>query len=241
VSDFELGPQMGHHQDVTEGHALRWASAGLRRRVKRLVNGDPFAAFRFGVSQTLDSLSPQIARYSQQAQALDRAGVTPYAAIFIDAENRTARLPTPVVVAEDQLADPVRFYRETLEILDKAGLPLEPTDPDVLKEAFIDRLAEHLTIADPPLAFGREHQQFPPGRVGVGGLTLTEVHTNREKDTVLVCDGYFASTATGFGVSTPAVGELTPGRYSFGILDGGQRRFDGVVWSCPRIVTLDLP
>lgn len=236
MSEYEQQPQMGHYQVFREGAALSWVSNKFRRRVRGMVLGEP--SFAFGAT-SLDSLIPDIERYHHQAAALAEAGVTPYAAIFTDAQDRTARLPVPVI-ADPGSEDLVKAYLITLEILGKGGLTLEPTEPAVLREAFVDRLAEYATIAEPPLGAGL-NALVPDRRLGSGGRAATIVTTNREDDIVLVCQGFFASTATAFGVSNPAVGELEAGRYSFGIVDGEDRRFNGVIWTCPDEVKLPLP
>ncbi len=117
-------------------------------------------------------------------------------------------------------------YDSLLNTIVKSGLPLEKVDPDQAEEIFVDRLAEFMAV-----------QLTAPS----GGGTQTIVDSNRSGDTVLYAKGYFTSTGTAFGVSTPATAYLAPARYSFGIIDAGTIKFDGIVWSCPTRVRLNQP
>jgi hypothetical protein len=109
------------------------------------------------------------------------------------------------------------------------GIPhLHRTDAAHAKEALIDRTSEFLFS-------GRE---APPS-----GLNVTEVHTRREGDPVLYAKGFFLSTKTVLGTSTPARGYLPPGRYSFGIVYQGRPRFEDFLWAIPTYdrVKVELP
>lgn len=242
---------MGHHQTFRDGHALKWVPTSVRRRVKRLVDDldEEWPAFPsrnldFGPQLSeavLAALGADIQRFHGQARVLRDAGLEPGTVLMRDGEDGEARLPTPVISPQGppghSLLDD---YRRTVERLEIGGLQVAPMDPAALREAFVDRLAEFATVADP--LHGTGIGPPPPNlRLGSGGLILTEVHTRRPRDTVLVRRGYFASTGEGFGLSTPAYGELPPGRYSFGIRDGGRDRFDDVIWTCPARVELPLP
>jgi hypothetical protein len=147
-------------------------------------------------------------------------------------ERKAKRWPQPAAILRDedggamQLPVLLKLDAPLINQLGESGIPLRTVDKDEAEAIMIDRIAEFLAVRS-------RHS-------GVAGRT-TIVHSRREGDTVLVCKGYFLSTATAFGISTPARGEISPGRYTFGISRGGSRRFDGVIWTCPTIVNLDLP
>jgi len=83
---------------------------------------------------------------------------------------------------------------------------------------------------------------YVPGSYTIIHQDLQErLVSTRSGDTVICSQGYFTSTAVGFGVSTPAAGVLSPGRYSFGIINGGLHDIENILWTCPTTVRLNKP
>jgi hypothetical protein len=137
-----------------------------------------------------------------------------------------------VIVRAPDLQNLKASYERFLETLRVTKLPLEEVSQERAQEIFIDRLAEF--IAARMSSGPSEHTPTS------SSVTLTIVNSNRKGDTVICCQGYFTSTAVGFGVSTPAVGVLS-GRYSFGIINGGLHDFENILWTCPTTVKLNKP
>jgi hypothetical protein len=130
--------------------------------------------------------------------------------------------PLPVLVQVPDLHNVNKSYERLLGSLRKSELPLKEVSWESAEETFVDRLSEFLAVESSDLAH-------------------TVVNSNRQGDTVIYAKGYFISTGTAFGISNPAVSYLSAGRYSFGIMDSGNPRFDNIVWTCPTVVRLDLP
>lgn len=147
----------------------------------------------------------------------------PTAAIFRDEDEENIDLP--VLVAPD-LGNFARSNASLISALQRSQIPLRSIDDDEAEEILVLRLSEHLAA-----------------RARTVGLTGTDtvVDTNRGGDTVLYCKGYFVSTATAFGTSTPARNKIPAGRYTFGIAEPNGPRFEGVIWTCPTNVRLRLP
>src|SRR5262249_26637805 len=133
-----------------------------------------------------------------------------------------------VIVRAPDLQNLTQSYRSALDTLEATGFEQEEVSADMADQIFIDRLAEFIAVAD---GFGSASSQ-----------TQTIVNSKRKGDTVIYCQGFFPSTATGFGVSTPAARFLSAGRYSFGILrKNGQHDFENILWTCPATVKLNKP
>ena len=170
---------------------------------------------------------PDVVYFRHQMRALVRQSEPAYVAMFKDADD--ARTNLPVVVRVPDLHNLQTPYYFLLESLGKSGLKLEKINANDAQEVFIDRLSEFVVAAITQAGSGAT---LPP----------TVVNSNRHGDTVLYAKGFFVSTGAGFGVSTPATGYLSRGRYSFGIMDSGMPRFEGIVWDCPHPnVRLNLP
>ena len=148
-----------------------------------------------------------------------------YAAFFHEAEFDGDSFP--VLVQVPDLDNFNASYEYLLLSLEKAKFKLEQVAPPQATEIFVDRLAEFLSV------------EVTAGSTPIRANTI--VNSNRHGDTVIYAKGYFVSTGTAFGLSTPAQRYLAPGRYSFGIMDSGQPKFQNVVWNCPTTVRLDLP
>jgi hypothetical protein len=120
-------------------------------------------------------------------------------------------------------------YERFLEVLRGGGLRIERVERNIARKTFVKGLAEFLvTRASSGVSSG------PP---------VTVVHSNRRGDTVLYAFGFFLSTGTAFGTSTPALVALPSGRYSFGIMQAAGPRYESFVWGIPSLtpVTVNLP
>jgi hypothetical protein len=176
--------------------------------------------------RTLRPVVPDLARFNAQSDEFRSRWRKQVAAKFRDDTEKGA---VEVLLAPD-LLDFEQSYDALTEVMRNSGIATEAVDESRAEEIFVDRVAEFLT------AYSAR------GSSGGGGSSSanTIVHTNRHGDSVLYCLGYFVSTATAFGISTPASIKLK-GRYSFGIVDSGVQKFDGIVWTCPAVVGVDLP
>jgi hypothetical protein len=171
--------------------------------------------------------------YRYQAVQLNRKSEAQYAAMFNDDGPRGE--PLPVLVQVPDLSNFVSSYRRFLDELNNSKLRLEKVSPEEADEIFVDRVSEFV-------AAGKDGEP-PVSLSGYSASTtaLTVVNSNRSGDTVLYAKGYFLSTGTAFGISTPATGQLSSGRYSFGIMESAGPKFEGIVWTCPATVRLKLP
>lgn len=171
----------------------------------------------------LRPIAPDLALFHQQAEAFARHGLKQRVAILRDEDEGSEEIP--VLLAPD----PTNFdttYDRLLATLERSGLEVQSTGERDAESIMIDRLAEYLAVRNRSL--------------GPGG-TATVVDSRRSGDTILVCKGYFLTTATAFGLSTPAIKTLPSGRYTFGLTTPAGDRFDGVIWTCPTKVRLNLP
>jgi hypothetical protein len=167
---------------------------------------------------------PDVQHFRSQTTELERRSVPQFAASFRDDSPGDDSLL--VLVQVPDLESVEKSYEYLLGLLQKSNFRLEKVDGEEAEEIFVDRLSEFLTMQSIPVS---------------QSASKTIVNSNRAGDTVIYAKGYFVSTGTAFGMSTPAVRYLSPGRYSFGIIDSGNPRFDNIVWSCPATVRLDLP
>jgi hypothetical protein len=131
------------------------------------------------------------------------------------------------------LVAPVLFgpgVSRLLAALQRSKVPVRSVSDLEAQNIVADRAAEFIAASAAPDGGGR------------GSGSATVVDSNRSGDTIVFCKGYFVSTATGFGVSTPAMRRISKGRYSFGIVEAnGSHRFDNTLWTCPAQVRLNLP
>ncbi len=196
------------------------APAALRSEVTAMLR-TPLVSTMGQYDVLLQSIIPDIVRYQTIDEELSRAGLEHTAAEFQDADGS----PLPMLLVPDE-ADITRSRDDLIKILDRSNIPIECVTAEQGQSIFADRLAEFLAVR------GNLPEQFD---------NTTKVTTNRAGDTVLYRKGFFFSTAAAFGVSNPAVNSIPGGRYTFGIMDSGGERFDGVVWDCPGSVRLELP
>jgi hypothetical protein len=169
-------------------------------------------------SLNLRGLLPDI-RHFQRQMALESP--PPTVAHLTDGDDG-AHLK--VLLRVPDLDNPLLSHEMLRRMLEISRIVLEPVTRDQATEIFIDRMSEYLTVL-----------QMVSTTSG-----LTDVTSNRTGDTLLYALGYFVSTGTAFGISRASV-HLSPGRYSFGIIDGGTHRFQPTVWSCPTTVHVSLP
>jgi hypothetical protein len=210
-------------------------SEHLRGKVHLLVgNMGPFPLFdwRHYYFTEFRRFVPDVYHFVYQNRELSRRQIPQFAAPFRDDGPNGEILP--VIVRAPDLQNLTTSYERFLETLRATKLRLDEVSPATAQEIFIDRLAEFIAVGD--LSTPPSSETTAPSSV-----TQTIVNSNRTGDTVIYCQGYFTSTAAGFGVSTPAVGVLSPGRYSFGIINGGLHDFENILWTCPATVQLNKP
>jgi len=168
-----------------------------------------------------EAILPDVARFRAQSYRALRTKITQMAGFLKDEGPMGERLPVLVQIPNSFRV--MESYEKLLEDLQSSRMELFKVNAKEAEEIFIHRLSEFLAVSSSPTT--------PP----------TVVNSNRGGDTVLYAKGYFLSTGTALGVSTPATGALPSGRYSFGILDNGTYRFENIVWTCPATVRLNLP
>jgi len=170
----------------------------------------------------MESVLPDVIHFRYQAKELKRRSVSQHAAVFHDGPNREE---FPILVKVPDLDNVETSYFSLVKTLKESNLRVDAVEPDKAEEIFVNRLTEFMSVeswgAAPPMP--------------------TTVNSNRKGDTVIYAKGYFASTGTAFGVSTPASGSLVAGRYLFGIVDSGRQRWEDILWTCPTVVQLNLP
>jgi hypothetical protein len=169
------------------------------------------------------SVHPEIVHFGSQLRELQRRAIPQYAALFKDDGSDGNKLPILVKVPDLDNID--LSYKELLQALSKSDVRLEEANSENAEGIFVERMSEFIAVRS----------------TTTGPNSDTIVHTNRKDDTVLCAKGFFVSTGTGFGISTPAQGYLTPGRYSFGIMTSTGPKFEDVVWTCPRELKVNLP
>jgi hypothetical protein len=215
-------PEQHPHTEHGAGNEAPHVSFELKARVEKLVQQtahDPVHVSRWGYS----AFVPDVLHFHMQVQALEYIGAPLVAGLFRNSPGEKPTLLVPVRAPD--LSNVTRSYDDALTALDQSGVPLEKIRPSEARSALVDRLAEFIAARS----------------ATVPGLD-TIVHSNRTGDPVFYCNGYFTSTATAFGTSTPAAGALEGGRYSFGVVDAGTRKFDNTLWTCPNLnVRLPLP
>jgi hypothetical protein len=147
-----------------------------------------------------------------------------YAATFRDEDDASQLLD--VVVAP--LIRGLQVTRLLTDLL-HSQVPVRAVSANEAENIVVDRAAEFIAA-----------RSGAGGGRGSGSATI--VDSSRVGDTIVYCNGYFVSTATAFGVSTPATKAIPKGRYSFGIVQAdGSHRFDRTLWTCPARVRLPLP
>jgi hypothetical protein len=169
------------------------------------------------------SVHPEIMHFGSQLRELQRRSIPQFAALFKDDGSEDDKLPILVKVPDFDDID--RSYGELLQALSKSNIPLEKIDSGDAEGIFVERMSEFIAARSAATTTNSD----------------TIVHTNRQHDTVLSAKGFFVSTGTGFGISSPAQAYLSPGRYSFGIMTSTGPKFEGVVWTCPRVLKANLP
>lgn len=186
----------------------------------------------------------EVQHFHRQTEALSNRGLQQFVAVFYDEDDKERREELGVPIQAPNLNDVATSYAEMVELAGQAGLRLRNvSDRQALQTIFTERLSEHMAqmFVSRALTAGGG-SVFSAGGGSVFSRANTVVESNRSNDTVLYAKGFFfASTGQAFGTSTPAEAYVFPGRYSFGILESGNPRFEPVIWSCPRRVRLSLP
>jgi hypothetical protein len=186
---------------------------------------------------TVRALAPEFEQFREQLQAFRFLSRPLKIALFRDEDDKSATLPVLIAPNLTNIED---SEDELIDVLKRSGIAIHLAREDVARTTFVDRVSEFLeaqTQAQGSTVRGA--QQAGKGRTPTAA---TIVNSNRSGDTVLYCKGYFISTASAFGVSTPASSKLSAGRYSFGIVDStGGQVFEGVLWTCPTTVRLNMP
>jgi len=209
-------------------------STQLKDRIAKFVAVGPDPQ----LSQTdtaFEQIAPDVGYFRAQAEALLQSSIKPYVAVMYDEDDtaRTHGLDVPIQ-AED-LANIEASYSRMFNVLERSSVELKRLDDvESLEVAFVDRLAESVATM-------YAHAYMQINGPMVFGQDETIVNSNRTNDTILYAKGYFLSTGTAFGISTPAKAYLLPSRYSFGIVESAGPRFENVLWSCPTTVHLRLP
>jgi len=175
------------------------------------------------------ALAPDIALFRAQIEELEQRQIPQLVAQYRDEDGGI--LPIPLVA---DLLDFERSYVKLYEAMVASSIKTDVAAPAQAQEILADRMSEFLAVRS-------SGGGGDPYAASTAAGAATTVYSNRVGDTVIYCKGYFVSTAAGFGTSTPASGTLAQGRYSFGIIDAGTQRFEGIVWSCPAQVRLSLP
>lgn len=180
---------------------------------------------------------PDIVHFRVQRAVLKRYSLPQYAASLNEAEGKES---LDVLVQVPDLWIASESYEFLIDSLDASGLPLKEVDQELAQKIFVDRMAEFLAVLPSQSSPGPIARDLRAQSAEVPDET-TIVNTKRNGDTVIYAKGYFLSTGSAFGTSTPAERRLYPGRYSFGIIENGSPRYEPIVWSCPTTVELDLP
>ncbi|WKA27501.1 hypothetical protein [Bradyrhizobium roseum] len=168
-------------------------------------------------------IAKDVEEYRTQMEELSLSGNPAHA---VDLEYRSHSMATgrgriiTVLLRFLPITEPISKYEGFLTSLNQSGIRPYPISQNDAHEIFVDRLSEFIaTRVDSGVG------SSPPS---------TFVETNRIGETVLYAKGYFLSTGTVFGTSTPAIASIPSGRYSFGILNSkGQQQFENAVWSIP--------
>jgi hypothetical protein len=184
-----------------------------------------------GRSVPTADVSADFAAHQEQNRVLERHGV-PAPAVQL-------KLTTPIGVTIDVISpvrvklapaeDPAHRVVGTIEELLRAGLKAFTVSPREAEKYFRERAADFIAVRAAYVAAGG-----PPNP----NVTVT---TNRAGDTIIYSKGYFYSTQTGFGTSTPASNHLPAGRYDFGILVSKHPHWSGVLWSVPASGSIHVP
>jgi hypothetical protein len=204
---------------------------GLRELLENIENQSFPRELHIGTStiQAAD-IASDVHDFKLQKEVFEVHGIPHFA---VTMENRTGSIledmqSVSVLIKVPDLGRPMESYSFLVSDLERSGLDISQVESSEANDVFLSRLSE-----------------FVSSRANVAGQVapLVTVHSNRRGDTVLYAKGYFLSTGTAFGISTPATGTLEGGRYSFGILESGSPKFEKIVWQIPENseIKLDLP
>jgi hypothetical protein len=232
-------------QDVSETakrkRIIEETKAAVEATVERIIEGPKFAG-AVNIMSTVISIRDvqnDAAHARDQFNIIEQNGWPVLAAQFRTGGDDTSEIQSlnpshvlvPIYIPHLDIA-PQSYQKSVDEVLE-SGLSVVEMSPQEGRKTFRDRMVEFLLARFIAIS----------STGGAGATNPTVVDTRRAGDVVLCCKGYFTSTQTAFGVSTPAQNYLPPGKYGFGIMDNGVARFDPVLWIVPHLgnVRVALP
>ncbi len=179
-------------------------------------------------SVAVEDISREAVHAQQQFRDLEARGLSCYGAWFRMEGKDSPEVFVPLKIPE--LDDWEASYTKAVSNLSASNLRVDQTSADEGKAAFRNRVVETLDVraAAPASILGTQHNPVT-------------VDTNRTGDLVVYTKGFFLSTETGFGKSTPAKGLLPAGRYDFGVRVNGVSQFSGTLWSVPHAGNIFVP
>ncbi len=201
----------------------------VREKIGRIVHGAvaPEKLQALGQAISIHDVLSDVHHLQQQT-----AHDTPQIAVYLNdrdpIENKTREVP--VVAKFSNLLNLNHCIDALFKAIHLSKLKANKITASDGRQIFADRLADFLV-----------------SRATAGSSSSavdTVIDSNRTGDVVLYAMGYFYSTGTACGTSTPATVKLLPGRYSFGIMQGSIPDFDSTVWAIPTAnghVTLNKP
>jgi len=207
----------------------------VRKLIERIVSGEK-AQIELETSSSgsipIHDILPDVDHFRRQLSTLHDGGAPPLVVYLHDRDpiDVSHEREIPVTVKFPNLQN-IRFSIEAmLQAIQQSKLKSESVSEDNARTIFSDRLSDFIVSR----------------AIASGGSILTDtiIDSKRSGDTVLCAMGYFYSTGTACGTSTPATVKLLPGRYSFGILNGNVPDFENTVWAIPTAnghVTLSKP
>jgi hypothetical protein len=126
-------------------------------------------------------------------------------------------------------------YRNGIQLANTSGLSVASMDRDQAKLSFFMGIASSIIT--------RFFSSNQPPDDGGPPPTLVSVTTDKERQLVLYCKGYFFSTEQAFAYSNPASRAIDRGWYMFGLHTARGPRFMDVLFEVPphTEVRLELP
>ena len=173
---------------------------------------------------------PDVEYFLEQQRVFEREKISQVAA-KLDVADKGSDSKAPsgeiIVRAPDLVMGVHENYSKLLTALEASDLKLRRVESDeaawIFRNGLLDFLGKREGQSFLSSAFFA-HSTIPPLTVN------TIVNSNRAGDTIIYSKGFFLSTGTAFGVSTPARRALLPGRYCFGIVDGGAPKYENLLW-----------
>jgi hypothetical protein len=190
----------------------------VREKVGRIIGGTEASPELQALGRAIpihDVLSD--VHYFQQQAANHASQIAVYLNDHDPIENKLREIP---VVAKFPDLHNLRYSIDVLSSsIGQSKLKAEQVSARQGREIFADRLADFI------VSRATAH--------GHSAAANIVIDSNRTGDIVLYAMGYFYSTGTACGTSTPAIVQLLSGRYSFGIVNASIHDFDGTIWAIP--------